>query len=154
MKLLIIIPSHEEGFPKIKELVGSYHFFEHTNRKKLDKRLQERLMSLIKFLVKLIADTFSRFFDKPLKPPTLQEIRLAEEFKSKMLVLGDISLNKDEVTDSWKGYVATIRGIVVDRDPRDFLRWEEYEPLLTGDILTKKMPLRQPSDYYFLGKLH
>jgi hypothetical protein len=102
------------------------------------------MMGKIKFLVKLIiAETISRFFDKPLQPPTLQEIRLAEEFKSKIGDVGDGSLNKDEVIDFWERNVATLRDIVVARDPREFLRWEEYEPLLVGQgVLPQFINLR------------
>ena len=101
-------------------------------------------MGVIKSLVKLlIAENFSRFFDKPLEPPTHQESKLAEEFKSEIFALDHSSLNKENVTETWQDYVAVLRNTVRERDPREFLRWEEYRPLQAGQgVLPQFLNLR------------
>jgi hypothetical protein len=111
--------------------------------KPLDNRLGERLMSLIKLLVKLIADTFSHFFDKPLEAPTQQESRLAEKFKSRIVASQEGFLNQEHLTELWQTNVAAVRNNLMARDPREFLRWEEYMPLLTGQgVLPQFIKLR------------
>jgi len=87
------------------------------------------LKKIIKWFV---TELPARIFDRPLLPPSSNELDLIAELRREMASFSLEAQNRSDVTDPWKNNIKRFEKAVQERDPREFLRWDECLPLRAG----------------------
>lgn len=75
--------------------------------------------------------------DRPMLPPTSREIQLVEELRGNFRNLPEaIPAGPSEIAKSWTEHLRRLRHLVLNEDPREFLRWEviRYTMFLANSV--------------------
>jgi len=91
------------------------------------------MMNIAKRAVKwLIAEALGKFLDRPLPPITREQELLVQDLRYNISkYCADVKSNLD-ITAHWWDTIKRFEKAVTDKDPREFLRWEECRPLTAG----------------------
>ncbi len=107
--------------------------------------LKKSKKKLLKHMIKFV----SRLYDKPLAPPTDREKELIREFRA-----GFCGLPISETTNSsasekeWYDYSNCLKELVINSDPREFLRWH----VISGTMFVKYAGYVVPELKYLKGR--
>lgn len=87
---------------------------------------------------KLFRDAFWRLvlavIDKPLPPPTHREKELVEELRDKFRHLSTLERASEFPSEiEWLNNMNHLKQLIIEQDPRAFLRWDVMLPMVTGN---------------------
>lgn len=107
------------------------------------------MMKLTKQIAKwLIAEFPAKLFDRPLPPLTPEDSRLIEEFRSDIAKQTSEVQKNPNITPFWKQTALRFEKAVRERDPREFLRWEECLPFRAGPgVLPQFLALKKSHNW-------
>lgn len=92
--------------------------------------LRSSKKKLFKYAIKLV----SRLYDKPLAPPTDREKELIEEIRTSFRGLPiSETVNCSASEKEWSDYANRLKELVLNNDPREFLRWH----VISGTMFVK-----------------
>lgn len=103
------------------------------------------LKSFVKSLVKFcLYEAPAAMFDKPLNPPSAKEEALIKEFRDALASLRQEISGNQHITEAWKQNIIKFVQAGLERDPRQFLRWDECLPLRAGPgVLPQYLALKK-----------
>ena len=104
------------------------------------------LQSIRKKIIKRLAKTVSRWHDKPLPPATTREKELAAELIDAFRKCSSTGIT--DCSPEWRRYIKRLRGLILNDDPREFLRWH----VVSGTMFVKHAAYISPELKYLKSR--